>query len=130
MAKFKIIISDQIGKSQMVELEGSKAHPLIGRVLNEVIDGALLGITGKKLKIVGGVDKDGIPMRADVEGGGKKGVILTSGAGFRSKSHGERRRKMIRGKVITEDTYVLNMKIVDEAKQQPKEVQLLEGKST
>jgi len=128
VAKFKIVVSDSSGKAQTAELDGAKAHPLLGRSLNEVIDGGLLGVAGKKLRITGGTDKDGIPMRGDVQGGGKKRVILTSRPGFNPKESGERRRKMVRGRVITEDTYLLNMQVVEE-KPQAKEETPDEGKS-
>lgn len=129
MAKFKIVVSDQSGKSQSLELEGAKAQPLIGRTLNEVIDGGLLGISGKKVKITGGTDKDGVPMRVDIQGGGKKSVILSSGPGFKSRRSGERRRKMVRGKTITEDTYLLNMRIL-KAEKKEKEAKPIETQST
>lgn len=129
MAKFKIIISDPSGKSQSVELEGAKAHPLIGRTLNDVIDGGLLGISGKRVKITGGTDKDGVPMRVDIQGGGKKSVILSSGQGFKPRRSGERRRKMVRGKTITEEIYLLNMQILKEEEKR-KEVEPIEAQNS
>ncbi|MFH0848756.1 MAG: 30S ribosomal protein S6e [archaeon] len=110
MAKFKIIVSESNGKASSFELEGPKAQPLVGRQLGEEVDGSILGLTGQTLRITGGSDKDGIPMRPGVHGGAKKRVILASGAGFRSTSEGERRRKLVRGEMITEETYQLNMK--------------------
>jgi len=112
MAKFKIIVSDpQTSKVSVVELEGAKAQPLVGRELGEVIDGSVVGISSAKVQITGGSDKDGSPMRPGVHGGAKKYVILSSGSGFKSTSDGERRRKMVRGEMITDETYQLNMKI-------------------
>ena len=55
-------------------------------------------------------------MRIDVHGGGKKKIILAGGIGFKPKKKGERRRKLVRGRVITEDTYLLNMVILHEEK--------------
>ena len=117
MPKFKIVASDpKEGKTQTIELEGPAAQPLIGRELGDIIDGGLLGLSNVKLKITGGTDKDGIPMRADVHGGGKKKVILAGGIGFKPRRKGERRRKLVRGRIITEDTYLLNMVILHEEK--------------
>ncbi|MFQ6065147.1 MAG: S6e family ribosomal protein, partial [Candidatus Bathyarchaeia archaeon] len=63
MAKFKIVISDpETGKSKSVESEGSRAVPLIGRKLGDVIDGSVVGMSGYRLRITGGSDKDGFPM--------------------------------------------------------------------
>ncbi len=110
MAKFKIIISNQKENTvQIVELEGPAAQPLISREIGELVDGNIVGLSGKKLKITGGTDKDGIPMRKDVSGGGKKRILLSGGIGFKSQKKGERKRKLVRGRVIIEDTYEINM---------------------
>jgi len=114
VAKFKLIISDRgTGKSQIVEVEGAKAHPLIGRKLGEVIDGSIAGLSGRQLQIAGGSDRDGVPMRMDVKGGARVKVILSGGVGFHPDETGERRRKMIRGNTITEDTVQVNLKILE-----------------
>jgi len=116
LAKFKLIISDpSTGKSAASEIEGSRAQALVGRALGEVIDGSPLGIAQSKLIISGGCDKNGIPMRADVHGGVKKYIVLSSGAGFRSTRHGERRRKLVRGRTITDETYQINFTVTKEA---------------
>ena len=118
MAKFKIVISDpETGTSKSVESEGSRAAPLIGRKLGDVIDGSVVGMSGYKLKITGGSDRDGFPMRPNVHGGVRAGVILTKGVGFHPSREGERRRKTLRGKTITEDIIQVNMKIVERAKE-------------
>ena len=55
MAKFKIIISDpETGTSKTVELEETRAIPLIGRRIGETIDGAILGLVGHRVQITGG----------------------------------------------------------------------------
>ncbi len=109
MAKFKLIISDpETGKSSVNEIEGSRAQALVGRSLGEVIDGSALGIGQRKLLISGGCDKNGIPMRADVHGGAKKYIVLSAGPGFNPTRHGERRRKLVRGRTITDETYQIN----------------------
>jgi len=114
MAKFKIIVSDPgTGKSQVVELEGSRAVPLVGRRLGETVDGSIVGLSGHKIKISGGCDKDGFPMRVDIHGGVRANVILSSGIGFHPKREGERRRKNVRGNIITEEITQINMKIIE-----------------
>ena len=112
MAKFKLIISDPAtGKSTASEVEGARAQALIGRSLGETIDGSPIGIAPGRLLISGGCDKNGIPMRADVHGGVKKYVVLSDGPGFRPTRHGERRRKLVRGRTITDETYQINFTI-------------------
>jgi small subunit ribosomal protein S6e len=116
MAKFKVIISDPTtGKSAASEIEGSRAQALIGRSLGEVIDGSALGLGSNRMKISGGCDKNGIPMRPDVHGGVKKHIVLSSGPGFRQTRHGERRRKLVRGRTITDETYQINFTVSKEA---------------
>jgi small subunit ribosomal protein S6e len=121
MAKFKIIISDpETGTSKVVELEETRAVPLIGRKIGEVIDGSVVDLPGHKAQIIGGSDKDGFPMRRNVHGGVRRRVILSGGVGFSPQDDGERRRKTVRGNVITDEIVQINMKIVEKPKQ-PKE---------
>ncbi len=118
MAKFKIIVSDpDSGTSKTVELEETRAVPLIGRRVGEVLDGAIAGLSGHKVQITGGSDKDGFPMRSDVHGGVRRKVILGGGVGFNPRDEGQRKRKMVRGNVITDEIVQINMKIVEKPKQ-------------
>lgn len=121
MPKFKIIVSDpETGKSQAVEVEGTRAVPLIGRRLGEIIEGTAIGMSGYKLRISGGSDKDGFPMRPNIHGGVRVSVILSEGTGFHPSRAGERQRKTLRGNVITEDIVQVNMKVVEKPKKKPK----------
>ncbi|MGQ9506697.1 MAG: 30S ribosomal protein S6e [Candidatus Bathycorpusculaceae bacterium] len=117
MPKFKIIISDpETGTSKAIELEETRALPLIGKKIGDVVDGSIMDLPGYKIKIMGGSDKDGFPMRPNVHGGVRRKVILSSGVGFNPKSEGARRRKTIRGNVITNEIVQVNMKIVEKPK--------------
>jgi len=127
MAKFKIIVSDpETGKSQVVELEGSRAVPLIGRRLGETVDSSIVGQSGSKMKITGGCDKDGFPMRPDIHGGVRANTILSGGVGFHPKRGGERRRKTVRGNIITEEIVQINMKSVKESLQKAEKTEKAE----
>jgi small subunit ribosomal protein S6e len=113
MAKFKLSVSEpKTGKASTSELEGPKAKPLLGRGIGETVEGSTIGISGKKVMITGASDKDGIPNRADVHGGGKKQLILTRGVGFKAKN-AQRERKLVRGRMITEETYQVNLTIIE-----------------
>jgi small subunit ribosomal protein S6e len=121
MAKFKVIVSDpETGTSKVVELEETRAVPLVGRRIGEVVDGSVLGLAGHKLQITGGSDKDGFPMRPNVHGGVRREVVLSGGIGFNPKNEGERKRKTVRGNIITDEIVQVNAKIVEKPKQ-PKE---------
>ncbi|TMI57370.1 30S ribosomal protein S6e, partial [Candidatus Bathyarchaeota archaeon] len=109
MAKFTLNVSDPKAKTtRPVALEGVRAQPLVGKGIGESVDGRLLNIGTVMLKITGGTDKDGIPMRWDIQGTAKKKALLTKGVGFRSKVDGERRRKLVRGRVVGDDTMQVN----------------------
>jgi small subunit ribosomal protein S6e len=121
MARFKVIVSDpETGASKAVEVEGTRAVPLIGKRIGETIDGSVVGLSGHKLQITGGSDKDGFPMRPNIHGGVRVRAILSGGVGFHSKREGERRRKTLRGNVITEEIVQINMKILEKPKKAEK----------
>ena len=132
MAKFKVIISNpETGKSNFVEVEGTRAVPLIGRRLGETVDGTVVGLSGQKLQITGGSDKDGFPMRPNIHGGVRAAVVISEGVGFKPPQIGERKRKTVRGSIITEDIVQINMKIAkasekDEKKEKPKKPEKIE----
>jgi len=114
MAKFKVIVSDpQAGTSKVVELEEARATPFIGRKLGEIIDGSIVDLPAHKVQILGGSDKDGVPMRGNVHGGVRRNVVLSGGAGFTPTKKGDRQRKTVRGSTITDEIVQINMKIVE-----------------
>ena len=86
-------------------------------------------LNGYKLEITGGSDVTGRPMRPDLDGSGVKSVLITAGVGYkgkkfvnknskeyRYKSDGLRRRRNLRGNVISQDTRQINLKVVDSGK--------------
>ena len=114
MAKFKVIVSDpQAGTSKVVELEEARAAPFIGRRLGETLDGSAVDLPAHTVQILGGSDKDGVPMIGNVHGGVRRKVVLSNGTGFSAKKKGERRRKTVRGNIITDEIVQINMKIVE-----------------
>jgi len=122
MAKFKIIVSDPgEGTSKVVELQDARATPLIGKKIGEIIEGSIVDLPGQKIQITGGSDKDGFPMRPSVHGGIRRRVILSRGVGFNPPNEGVRRRKTIRGNVITDEIVQINLKAIGKQKK-PKEV--------
>ena len=110
MAQFKLIISDRKGKTIAQELKDRTAQPLLGTKVGSIIDSSIVGVAGGKLKITGGSDRSGTPMRADVHGGVKKYVLLSTGVGNRSQA---RIRKLVRGNMVTEEIYQLNSMLIE-----------------
>ncbi len=117
MTKFKVIVSDpEVGTSKIIEIEETRAAPFIGRKIGEAVDGTVVDLPAHKLKITGGSDRDGVPMRPDVHGGVRRNVILSGGVGFNPEDKGERRRKTVRGNVITDEIVQINTKIIEKPK--------------
>lgn len=110
MAQFKLIVSDRKGKTIAQELKDRSAQPLLGTKVGSIVDSSIVGVAGGKLKITGGSDRSGTPMRADVHGGVKKYVLLSTGVGNRSEA---RIRKLVRGNMVTEEIYQLNSALIE-----------------
>jgi len=114
MATFKVVISDpKTGKAKQIEVSGDKANAFIGKKIGDIIEGSVIGLSGYKLKITGGTDKDGFPMRPDIHGAVRKRVLLSAGPGFKPRKPGERRRKTVRGNAISEDIVQINTVVVE-----------------
>lgn len=109
MANFKLTISDKAGKSITKELKEKDANPLLGLQLQNEVDASIVGLAGK-MKITGGSDKSGVPMRSDIHGGSRKYILLSKDVGLRAAEKGQRIRKLIRGNTITEEIYQINSK--------------------
>ncbi|MFB5598862.1 MAG: S6e family ribosomal protein [Nitrososphaeraceae archaeon] len=119
MVNFKLVVSDKRGKSISYELKDKDAQPFLGGKIGNSYDSNIVGLVGGKLKVTGGSDKSGTPMRSDVHGGVKKYVLLSKGVGMNDSSEGKRIRKLVRGNMITEDIYQLNCILEDIDLQQP-----------
>jgi small subunit ribosomal protein S6e len=117
MAKFKVIVSDpETGTSKVVELQEARAAPLVSKKIGEVMDGAIVDMPGHKVQLMGGSDKDGFPMRPSVHGGVRRSIVLSGGVGFNPTDDGMRRRKTIRGNIVTEEIVQVNLKVVEKPK--------------
>ena len=113
LTHFKIIISDKKGKSVSKELKDKEAQPLIGLRVGETVDSSVVGIPSGKIELRGGSDKSGTPIRSDVHGGVKKYVLLSKGGGMRDDREGIRKRKLVRGNMITEEIYQINCLLLE-----------------
>ena len=109
MTNFKLTISDINGKSLSKELKDNDANPLLGLQLGNETDASIVGLTGK-LKLTGGSDKSGVPMRNDIHGAARKRVLLSKGVGLQAAETGQRVRKLMRGNIISEEIYQINCK--------------------
>ena len=113
MAEFKAIIADpKNGKTYKRDITGHYANALVGKKIGDDVDGLYVGLAGYKLKVTGGSDKDGFPMRADLPGPRRKALMLSGGVGFHPLKPGMRKKKTVRGNTISPDILQLNLKIV------------------
>ena len=123
MAVFKFVVSDpQTRKSYQIEVDQSKAIGIIGKKIGEEFNGDIIGLSGYTLVVTGGTDKDGFPMHPDVEGPGKRRVLLSGPPGYYPKMKGQRKRKTVRGNIISEDIVQINCKIIKKGEKPIEEI--------
>lgn len=128
MANFKLTVSDVKGKSITKELKDSDATPLLGLEIGQETDAAIIGLKGK-LKVTGGSDKSGVPMRSDIHSSARKYVLLSKGVGLQDAEAGQRVRKLMRGNTISEEIYQVNCKLDGQLPEAPAEEQVPSGES-
>ena len=127
MANFKITISDTKGKSIIKELKEDDAGPLLGLLVGQETDASLVGLKGK-IKITGGSDKSGVPMRGDLLGTARKRILISKGVGLQDVKKGLRKRKLLRGNTISEEIYQINSRYDGEIKvEEPKKEEKAEA---
>jgi small subunit ribosomal protein S6e len=110
-----LTVSDKKGKSVTKELKDNEANPLLGLQVGNQVDAAIVGLAGK-MKITGGSDKSGVPMRIDLHSGARKYILLSKGVGLQNAEKGQRVRKLVRGNTISDEIYQINCKFDGEIK--------------
>lgn len=108
----KVTVGDTDGKTYQIETE--EASKIVGKKIGETFDGGIIGLKGYKLKITGGSDRDGFPMRKSIVGTERKKILLTEGQGIQKKEKGERKRKSVRGNTVSGQIEQLNTQVVEE----------------
>lgn len=112
--ELKLSVSGKDGKAYSVELKGDRAENFVGKRIGEEINGGIIGLEGYKLEIKGGSDADGFPMKAAVKGTKRVKSFMKEGVGMRKKGEGIKKRKFVRGNMVSEDIVQLNLKVVEE----------------
>lgn len=116
MVEFKVVVSNPAdGKSKTVALPDAQAQALIGLRIGDILTGEQFGYPGEELVITGGSDKSGIPLRGDIAGAGKRRILLSGPPGYHPANSGQRKRKLVRGNMITEDMVQINAKVISTA---------------
>jgi len=114
MAEFQVAVADpRDGQTYQHEVDGQDANRFLGRELGEEVDGGAVGLDSYTLKLTGGSDETGRPMREDVPGAQIRERLLEGGVGFNPSRDGERKRITVRGRQVSEETAQVNATIVD-----------------
>lgn len=116
----KITVGDADGQTHQIEIEDSSQ--LTGKKVGEEFDGGIAGLSGYTLKITGGSDKQGFPMRRSIEGTIRKQIMLEDGAGIQEDENGVRQRKSIRGNTVSDEIEQLNTQVVEEGSNSIEEI--------
>lgn len=121
---FKLVVSEGKNSHQM-EVEAALSKKLIGLKIGEEFDASMVGLEGYQLRITGGSDKNGFPMKKDVDGPRRIKSLLSGGVGFKSTRKGQRRRKTVRGNTLSDDIVQVNTIVVKKGEKNL--TQLMEG---
>ncbi|MEM1946115.1 MAG: S6e family ribosomal protein [Candidatus Caldarchaeum sp.] len=124
----RMVVSDPAqGKASTVQLNPQHLRLLLGKKIGDMLDGSVFGFKNAMIKITGGTDRDGFPMRPDVSGPRKVKILLSGGVGYHPKRKppskkkkrrnrrpvkGVRKRVTVRGNVISEAIAQVNAVLV------------------
>jgi len=102
----EIVISDpKSGKAFSKKTDS--ADMFMNKKIGDEVDISMLGLEGYKVKITGGSDAQGFPMKKDLEGTMRKKIFMVS-----NSKRGKRERLTARGNVISEDINQINVIVV------------------
>ena len=130
-----ILSNPEDGTAKTIQLDPKVFSLFLGKRIGDELDGSVLGYKGYKIRITGGTDRDGFPMRPDVSGSRKVRILLSGGVGFRPyekppskkkkrrqrrRKKGLRRRKTVRGNVISDAIAQINAVLIPAKKEEVK----------
>lgn len=108
------VIGTDDGESYQMELGEQQAQHLTGMKIGDDVEGSVLGVDGYTLKITGGSDTEGFPMRSSVEGPQRRSIMVAEGTGVNDLEDGERIRKSVRGNTVSQDISQINLTVVEQ----------------
>ena len=117
MVRFQLNLADAKQSYKKEIDDDAMTRHLIGKEVGNELEGKFIGFDGYLFKITGGSDHAGFPMVPGVEGAMPKRILIGHrGVGYRPNRKGKRRRKRVRGRLISEDIYQINLKILERDK--------------
>ena len=122
MPTIKITVSNPVKKSAIQREFEEPQAVFLGKKIGEKVPADSIGLHGIELEITGGSDKEGFPMRRDIEGQGRKRVVLSAPPGYHPDMAGKRKRKSVRGNTISADIVQINTKITKQGAKSAEEL--------
>lgn len=105
------ISNPKSAKTYSVDADEKTSLNLLGKKMKDEVELSFI-TPGLKAVITGGSDKDGFPMHPTVDSEFRKKLLLKGGVGFKPKKKGERKRKRVAGRIISQNIQQVNLKIV------------------
>lgn len=113
--EIKLAINDSKTKRAFKsDIKSPDADQLLGKKIGDAFRGELINLPGFEFQITGGSDKAGFPMYRDLEGQGRRRLILDGtkpGLNLPKKFKGRRERRLVHGNAVATDITQINCKI-------------------
>jgi len=104
------------GSQKCIDIDDEKKYRIFyDKRISQEVEGDVLGdqFKGYVFKIMGGNDKQGFPMKQGVLTNTRVRLLLGANTScYRPRRHGERKRKSVRGCIVSHDISVLHLVIV------------------
>lgn len=117
MVEVKVVVGTKSGKSYNLVAKEDTAAVFTGKHIGDVVNVTPLGLKGYEVKITGGSDKCGFPMRKDAHYTGRgKALMASRTCGYRpdNVTNGVRVRKTVSGDMVSDDISQINAIVVKE----------------
>jgi small subunit ribosomal protein S6e len=110
------------GAQKLIDVEDDKKlRPFMDKRISQEVEGSSLGDEWKGyiLKITGGNDKQGFPMKQGILTNNRVRLLLSDGHScYRERRSGERRRKSVKGCIVDSNLSVLSLVIMKKGEQE------------
>lgn len=110
------------GAQKLIDVEDDKKlRPFMDKRISQEVEGSSLGDEWKGyiLKITGGNDKQGFPMKQGILTNNRVRLLLSRGHScYRERRSGERRRKSVKGCIVDNNLSVLSLVIMKKGEQE------------
>jgi small subunit ribosomal protein S6e len=104
------VADPKTSQTYSVDVDEKTGLYFVGKKLKDEVDLSFIQ-AGLKGTITGGSDKDGFPMHRTLDSENRKKLLLSGGVGFKPKRKGERRRKRVAGRIISNHIQQVNIKL-------------------